>query len=76
MSCPKPCCPRPERRINRCSYIAVIFLVLLLALAIGLIIGAMNAETILPAMAALIAFSAAIAAILVALLLLWWKKCD
>lgn len=55
-------------RISCCTA-AVGFLALLLALSVGLIAGASLYETILPAAAALTAFTAAVAAILIALLI-------
>ena len=42
---------------------------------VGLILGAVFNETILPAVAAIIAFAAAIAAILIALLIFRYKRC-
>ena len=43
-----------------------------LALAVGLILGAVNFETILPVVASFIAFTAAIAAIIIALIIYWF----
>lgn len=59
------CCCRP----GRCLWGAVCFLVLVFALGIGLILGAVYYETVLPALSALIAFTAAIAVIIIALLI-------
>jgi len=66
MNCPETGCS--ERRGCFCANGGVCFLVLVIALAVGLILGAVYAETILPAIAAIIAFIAAVAAVLIALL--------
>lgn len=76
MSCPNPCCSRPKHRPSRCVCIAIGFLVLLLVFTIGLIVGAYNAQIIISAIAALIAFAAAIAAILIAIVLMYCKRCE
>lgn len=52
-----------------CSGGAICFFALLLALAIGLILGAVFSAVILPALAAVIAFAAAIATVTIALLI-------
>ena len=62
---------RPPRRCSVYAGAAVCFLFFVLALAIGLILGAVNYETILPVIAAVIAFAAAIVAIIIALLIYW-----
>ena len=54
---------------------ALSFLLLVLAFAIGLILGAYLYTTFLPVLPAIIAFASAIAAIIIALAL-WYKKHD
>lgn len=53
---------------------AIAFFGLILALVIGLILGAIYYETIFPALPAVIAFAAAIASAIIALLIYRW--CD
>ena len=68
-----------RRRCIRCICPASVigFFALLLAFAIGLILGAIYYETILPALAAIIAFAAAIAAGVIGLLIYCWcKRCE
>jgi len=62
-------CVRQSKGCCRCGGGVICFLGFLLALAVGLILGAVYYETILPALAAVIAFAAAIAAVIVALLI-------
>ena len=63
-------CARQTRSCGLCGCKGVIcFLGFLLALAVGLILGAIYADTVFPALAAVIAFAAAIAAVIVALLI-------
>jgi len=73
------CCSNPNRStFRRCMVVsgtALSFLLLVLAFAIGLILGAYFYETFVPVLPAVIAFAAAIAAIIIALLL-WYKKHD
>lgn len=57
-----------------CPASVIGFFVLLFALALGLVLGAIYYETILPAMAAIIAFAAAIAAGIIGLLIYCWCK--
>ena len=69
-------CQNPNRCTVRrcCQYVgaALCFLVLVLAFTVGLILGAVFYESILPALAAVIAFAAAILAIVIALLIYWF----
>lgn len=73
------CCSNPNRpQLRRCMVIsgnALSFLLLVLAFAIGLIVGAYLYQTFLPVLPAIIAFAAAIAAIIISLAL-WYKKHD
>lgn len=68
MSYPNPNCCGGERRCCRVSEAVVGFFGLLLALAVGIILGAVYYETFTPILASVVAFAAAIAAILAALL--------
>ena len=61
-------------RSNRCLVYAIFFLVLAAAIGLGLILGAVYYETIFPALAALIAFTAAVAVIIIALLIYYWCR--
>ena len=73
------CCSNPNRSpFRRCMVVsgsALSFLLLVLAFAVGLILGAFFYEALLPVLPAIIAFAAAIAAITIALML-WYKKHD
>lgn len=62
------------RRSGNCFGKAICFLAFLVALAVGLILGAVFVETILPAVPAIIAFAAALAAIIIALLI-YRRRC-
>lgn len=68
MSYPNPNCYSNERRCCRVSEAIIGFFGLLLALAVGLILGAVYYETLTPILSSVAAFAAAIAAILSALL--------
>ena len=57
-----------------CGGSALGFLVLLFALGLGLILGAIYVETIFPAIAAVVAFTAAVAAAIVAILIYCWCR--
>ena len=63
---------RWSRRRHLYTGSALCFLAFVLSLAVGLILGAVNYETILPVIAAFIAFAAAIAAIIIALIIYWF----
>jgi len=62
--CPRRCITR-----RSCLCIAVGFLAVLALFALGLILGAVYYETILPVLASVIAFAAALAAVVIALAL-------
>jgi len=66
----------PVIRCCRGSKGAIAFLALLIAVAVGLILGAVFSETILPALAAVIVFAAALLAVLIALLIYWFNRRD
>ncbi|MBQ8507562.1 MAG: hypothetical protein IJ466_09065 [Clostridia bacterium] len=72
MSCPES--NRPYISCCRGSKAAVAFLLLLIALALGLILGAVFAESILPAIAAVIVFAAALLAVVIALVIYWYRR--
>lgn len=71
-NCSNSCRINPCRRSNLYAGGALCFLALVLLFTIGLIVGAVNYETFLPVLAAVIAFAAAIAAIMIALLIYWF----
>jgi len=76
MSCQNnSCCTRTYQRTGGCLMYAIGFLAILLAFAVGLILGAFYYEMLLPAISAIIAFAAAIAAILIALLIFRSRRC-
>ena len=64
---------RSPRRCIACIETVLGFFAVLLALAIGIIIGVVNAETLLPVLAAIIVFAVVIAVIIIALLLYWFR---
>ena len=64
---------RTPRRGVACIETVIGFFAVLLALAIGVIIGAVNYETFLPVLAAVIVFAVVIAVIIIALLLYWFR---
>lgn len=64
---------RSPRRCIACIETVVGFFAVLLAFAIGVIIGAVNYETFLPVLAAIIVFAVVIAVIIIALLLYWFR---
>lgn len=72
MNCQNQTCCRPARRNRFYAGGALCFLILVFAFAVGLIVGAVNYETILPVLAAVIAFAAAILVAIVALLIFWF----
>lgn len=74
MSCPES--NRPYLSCCRGSRAAICFLVLLIALALGLILGAVFSESILPALAAVIVFAAALLAVAIALVIYWCRRRD
>ena len=63
------CTPQRPRRCIPCTETIIGFFAVLLALAIGIIIGAVYYETFLPVLAAVIVFAAVIGVIIIALLL-------
>lgn len=67
------CNPTRSRRCIPCAETVIGFFAVLLALAIGVIIGAVNAETFVPVLAAIIVFAVVIAVIIIALLLYWFR---
>ena len=71
MSCQNPNTCRPYRRCCNYTGAAIGFLIIVLTLAIGVIVGAVNAEAIVPVLAAVIAFAAAVLVIIIALLIYW-----
>ena len=69
------CSPnRTPRRCIACVETVLGFFAVLLALAIGAIVGAVNYETFLPVLAAVIVFAIIIGVIIIALLL-YWLRC-
>lgn len=64
---------RSPRRCIACVETVLGFFAVLLALAIGIIIGVLNAETLLPVLAAIIVFAVVIGVIIIALLLYWFR---
>ena len=72
MYCQENCCT--ARTGCSCAKGAVAFLLFLIALGVGLILGAVFYETILPVLAAVIAFVAALAAIVIAVLLVCCRR--
>ena len=64
---------RSPRRCLACVETVLGFFAVLLALAIGIIIGVVNAETLLPVLAAIIVFAVVIGVIIIALLLYWFR---
>ena len=64
---------RSPRRCLACVEAVLGFFAVLLALAIGIIIGVVNAETLLPVLAAIIVFAVVIGVIIIALLLYWFR---
>lgn len=71
MNCQNPNASRPYRRCSNYTGAAIGFLSIVLTFAIGVIIGASFFEMILPVLAAVIAFAAAVLVLLVALLIYW-----
>ena len=72
-------CCETRRTARRCCFSldgAICFFGFLIALALGLILGAIFYETILPALAAIIAFGAALLAVVIALLVFRSRRCD
>ena len=68
MNC-QTCNPnRGSRRCLNCIETVIGFFAVLLALAVGVIIGAVNYETFLPVLAAIIVFAVVIGVIIIALL--------
>lgn len=65
---------RAPKRCMACIETVIGFFAVLLALAIGVIIGAVNYETFLPVLAAIIVFAVVIGVIIIALLL-YWLRC-
>lgn len=65
---------RTPRRCIACVETVLGFFAVLLALAIGVIVGAVNYETFLPVLAAVIVFAIIIGVIIIALLL-YWLRC-
>jgi len=63
------CNPNRTRRCIPCAETVIGFFAVLLALAIGVIIGAVNFQTFLPVLAAVIVFAVVIAVIIIALLI-------
>ena len=68
------CNPTRTRRCISCIETVIGFFAVLLALAVGVIIGAVNYETFLPVLAAVIVFAVVIGVIILALLL-YWLRC-
>ena len=64
---------RSPRRGIACVETVLGFFAVLLALAIGIIVGVINAETLFPVLAAIIVFAVVIAVIIIALLLYWFR---
>ena len=60
-------------RISKCM---IGFLVVVLAFAVGLILGAVFYETFLPVLASVIAFAAAVLVVIIALLIFWHRRCE
>lgn len=73
MNCQSCHINRSPRRCIACIETVIGFFAVLLALAIGLILGAQFYETILPAFAAVIVFAVVIAVIIIALLIYWFR---
>lgn len=73
MNCQNSNCNRSSRRCFACSEAVLGFFAVLLALAIGLLLGALFSETILGALAALIVFIVIIVVIIIALLIYWYR---
>ena len=70
-------CDNTTRRLfNNRTGGALFFLALLFALAIGLILGALFAQTLLPALAALIVFAAVIAAAIIAVIIYFFRRTE
>ena len=64
---------RAPRRCPACIETIIGFFAVLLALAVGVIVGAVNFETLLPVLAAIIVFAVIIGVIIIALLLYWFR---
>ena len=64
---------RSARRCIPCAETVIGFFAVLRALAIGVIVGAVNYETFLPVLAAVIVFAVVIAVIIIALLIYWFR---
>ena len=67
------CNPNRTRRCIPCIETVLGFFGVLLALAIGVIVGAVYYETLLPVLAAIIVFAVVIGVIILALLLYWFR---
>ena len=74
MNCQNSNYNRSSRRCIACSETVIGFFAVLLALAIGIIVGAVNYETFLPVLAAVVVFAIVIAVIIIALLI-YWLRC-
>ena len=55
---------------------ALAFLVLLITLTVGVILGAVFYESILPVLATVIAFAVTLAVIVIAILIYWRRRCE
>lgn len=73
MNCQNSNYNRTSRRCIPCLSSVIGFLAVLLAFAIGLILGALFFTVILPALAAVIVFAVVIAVIIIALLIYWYR---
>ena len=70
MNYSNPCgCTLRHRILSSRAGGAICFLAIVFFLAVGLILGAVYAETLLPALAALIVFAAVILAVIIALVI-------
>ena len=70
------CQNNSSQRVRICAKTAgaLCFLVLLLAFSIGVIIGAVYAPTILPELSSVIAYAAALAAVIFAYIIYWLRR--
>lgn len=73
MNCQNSNYNRSSRRCIACSEAVIGFFAVLLAFAIGLILGALFFNVILAALAAVIVFAVVIAVIIIALLIYWYR---
>lgn len=75
MNYQESCCKTNWKRSCLCTGGAILFLIMVIAIAVSLVLGATYYEFILPAIPAIIAAAAALAAIIIAVLIFCRRRC-